>query len=131
LAAAGSGLHHKICHVLGGAYNLPHAEMHTIILPHVVAFNEPAIPAIMGQMARAIGVQSAAAGLYDLAKRIGAPTALKNIGMQEENLNEGITLIMEKAPKDNPRPVDEAGIRAILEDAYTGHRPESMPERSL
>lgn len=131
LAAAGSGLHHKICHVLGGAYNLPHAEMHTIILPHVVAFNEPAIPAMMERMAQAIGVQSAAVGLYDLTCEIGAPTALKNIGMKEENLNEAITLVMEKVPKDNPRLVDEAGIRTILEDACAGHRPESVPERSL
>jgi alcohol dehydrogenase class IV len=61
--------------------------------------------------------------LYDLAKRIGAPTALKNIGMKEENLNEAISLVLEKAPDDNPRPVDEAGVRAILEDAYAGRRP--------
>ena len=134
LAAAGSGLHHKICHILGGAYNLPHAEMHTVVLPHVVAFNEPAIPAIMEKIARAIGSQesqSAATGLYDLAKRIGAPTALKNIGMKQENLDEAIQLILEKAPKDNPRPVDEAGIRAIVEGAFMGRRPEQMPERSL
>lgn len=129
LAAAGSGLHHKICHVLGGAYHLPHAEMHTIILPHVVAFNEPVIPAIMEQIAQALGVQCAAAGLYDLARRIGAPTALKNSGMKEEDLNEAIALIVEKAPKDNPRPVDEVGIRTILENAYAGRRPECVPER--
>src|SRR5574337_799550 len=93
-ASAGSGLHHKICHVLGGAYNLPHAEMHTVILPQVVAFNEPAIPEVMERVARAIGAQSAAAGLYDLAKRIRAPTALKDIGMKEENLNEAISLVL-------------------------------------
>jgi alcohol dehydrogenase class IV len=130
-AVAGSGLHHKICHVLGGAYDLPHAEMRTVILPHVVAFNEPAIPEVMERVARAIDAQSAAAGLYDLAERIGAPTALKNIGMKEENLNEAISLVLEKAPDDNPRPVDEAGVRAILEGAYSGRRPGRMPERSL
>jgi alcohol dehydrogenase class IV len=130
-AVAGSGLHHKICHVLGGAYNLPHAEMHTVILPHVVAFNESAIPDVMERIARAIGTQSAPAGLYDLAGRIGAPTALKTIGMKEENLNEAINLVLEKAPYDNPRPVDEAGVRAILEDAYAGRRPGHEPERSL
>ncbi len=123
-AVAGSGLHHKICHVLGGAYNLPHAEMHTIILPHVVAFNEPAIPAIMKRIARAIAAQeSAATGLYDLAVKIGAPTALKDIGMKKENLDEAVALVLEQAPKDNPRPVDRTGIRAILEGAYAGIRP--------
>jgi maleylacetate reductase len=130
-AGAGSGLHHKICHILGGAYNLPHAEMHTVILPHVVAFNEPAIPAIMEQIARAIGTRSASAGLYDLASRIGAPTALKNIGMKEENLDEAINLILEKAPYNNPCPVDTAGIRAILEDAYAGRRPGYRLEKNL
>jgi alcohol dehydrogenase class IV len=130
-AVAGAGLHHKICHVLGGAYTLPHAEMHTVILPHVVAFNESAIPDVMARVARAIGAQSAAAGLYDLAKRIGAPTALNNIGMKEENLNEAISLVLEKAPFDNPRPVDETGVRAILEGAYTGRRPGRVPEGSL
>ena len=130
-AGAGSGLHHKICHILGGAYNLPHAEMHTVILPHVVAFNELAIPEIMERIARAIGVQSASVGLYDLASRIAAPTALKDIGMKEENLEEATYLILEKAPYDNPRPVDIAGIRAILEDAYAGRRPRDMVKKNL
>lgn len=123
LAVAGTGLHHKICHILGGAYNLPHAEIHTIILPHVVAFNESAIPAIMEEIAHAIGTESASVGLYDLANSIGTPTALKNIGMEEDNLDEAIHLILEKAPYNNPRQVDEAGVRAILEGAYTGRRP--------
>jgi alcohol dehydrogenase class IV len=105
--------------------------MHTVILPHVVAFNESAIPEVMERVAHATGAQSAAPGLYDLAKKIGAPTALKNIGMKEENLNEAISLVLEKAPFDNPRPVDETGVRAILEGAYTGRRPGRVPEGSL
>jgi alcohol dehydrogenase class IV len=126
-AVAGSGLHHKICHVLGGAYNLPHAEMHTVILPHAVAFNEPAIPDIMERVARALGEmgeRSAASSLYDLAEKIGAPTSLKDIGMNKEDLDEAVSLVLEKVPEDNPRPVDEAGIRVILEGAYWGRRPE-------
>jgi maleylacetate reductase len=124
LAVAGAGLHHKICHVLGGAYDLPHAEMHTVVLPHAVAFNEPAIPEVLDRVAEALGAESAAVGLYDLAERIGAPTALKDIGMKEENLDEAVSLVLEKAPKDNPRPVNEADVRAVLEDAYAGRRPE-------
>jgi maleylacetate reductase len=126
-AVAGSGLHHKICHVLGGAYDLPHADMHTVILPHAVAFNEPAIPDVMERVARALGEmgeRGAAVGLYDLAKKLGAPTALKDIGMRREDLNEAVSLVLEKAPTDNPRPVDEAGIRAILAGAYSGRQPE-------
>jgi maleylacetate reductase len=133
-AVAGSGIHHKICHVLGGAYNLPHAEMHTVVLPHAVAFNEPAMPEVMDRVVRALGEKgerSAAAGLYDLAERIGAPTALKDIGMKEEDLDEAVSLVLEKAPTDNPRQVDEAGVRDILEDAYAGRRPEPVADRSV
>jgi maleylacetate reductase len=130
-AVAGSGIHHKICHVLGGAYDLPHAETHTVILPHAVAFNEPAIPEVMGRVAGALGSgRSAATGLYDLVEKLGAPTALKDVGMKEENLDEAVDLILDAAPEDNPRPVDEAGVRGILDGAYTGRRPELVPERS-
>jgi maleylacetate reductase len=122
-ASAGAGIHHKICHVLGGAYDLPHAETHTAILPQVAAFNEEAIPDIMERVARALGAGEAASGLYDLARRIGAPVALKDIGMKEENLDEAVALILEEAPGDNPRPVDEVGIREMLEGAYAGRRP--------
>jgi maleylacetate reductase len=128
-AAAGGGIHHKICHVLGGAYDLPHAETHTVILPQAVAFNEAAIPEVMQRVARALGAGEAASGLYDLVRRIGAPTALKDVGMKEKNLDEAVTLVLQEAPRDNPRPVDEAGIRALLEDAYAGRHPGVVTER--
>ena len=128
-AAAGGGIHHKICHVLGGAYDLPHAETHTVILPQAVAFNEGAIPEVMQRVACALGAEEAATGLYDLARSIRAPTALKDIGMKEENLDEAVTLILEEAPRENPRPVDEAGIRELLEDAYSGRRPGLVAKR--
>lgn len=135
LAVAGVGLHHKICHVLGGAYDLPHAEMHTVVLPHAVAFNEPAIPGILDRVARALGTkEGASTGLHELAESIGAPTALKEIGMKEEAVDEAVGLVLEAVPEDNPRPVDEAGIRGILEGAFAGRRPEAKPvvtERSI
>jgi maleylacetate reductase len=130
-AAAGGGIHHKICHVLGGAYDLPHAETHTVILPHVVAFNEPAIPEVMERVAGALGSDlGSATGLYALIEKLGAPTALKDVGMKEENLDEAVGLVLDAVPEDNPRTVDEAGVRGILDGAYTGRRPELVPERS-
>jgi alcohol dehydrogenase class IV len=122
-AAAGGGLHHKICHVLGGAYNLPHAETHTIVLPHVVAFNEPAMPEIAARIARALGSAdgaSPAAGIQELARSIGAPTALADVGMRAEDIDEAVALVMEKPPAGNPRPVDEAGVGEILTGAFEG-----------
>ena len=133
LAATGAGLHHKICHVLGGAYDLPHAETHTIVLPHAVAFNEPAMPEIAARIAEALdfeGTESAATGLYELVEKIDAKTALEDIGMKEEHIDEVVPQILEAAPEDNPRPVDEEGVRSILEGAFAGRRPELSPERS-
>jgi maleylacetate reductase len=123
-AVAGSGLHHKICHVLGGAYDLPHADMHTVVLPHAVAFNEPVLPEEMGRVRAALGgTATAAEGLYDLAVALGAPTALRDIGMPSDRLDEAAELVLEKVPEDNPRPIDLADVRALLEDAFTGRRP--------
>lgn len=130
LAVTGTGLHHKICHALGGAYDLPHAEMHTIVLPHAVAFNEPAMPGIAVRIAEALGAEGAATGLYRLIEKIGAKTALKDIGMKEEDIDGVIPQILEAVPENNPRPVDEEGLRGILESAYVGRRPELVPERS-
>jgi maleylacetate reductase len=125
-AVAGSAIHHKICHTLGGAYDLPHADLHTVILPHAVAFNEAAMPDVMERIARALGQSGgdrAPARLQELAEEIGAPIALKDIGMREEDLDEAVELVTEKVPADNPRPVDEDGIRQLLGDAYAGRRP--------
>jgi maleylacetate reductase len=132
LAVAGAGIHHKICHILGGAYDLPHAKMHTVVLPHAVAFNEPAIPEVMERVAGALGKwgkNGAATGLYDLTESIKAPTTLKDIGMKEENLDQAVGLVLAAVPEDNPRPMDEAGVRNILENAYAGRRPELVAER--
>ena len=131
LAATGVGLHHKICHVLGGAYDLPHAETHTIVLPHAVAFNEPAMPEIAARIAESLGSESAAIGLYELVEKIGAKTALEDIGMKEEYIDEAVPQILAAVPGDNPRPIDEAGVRSILEAAYAGQRPELVTERSV
>lgn len=125
LAAAGTGLHHKICHVLGGAYDLPHADLHTVILPHAVAFNAPATAQVMVRVARALGARDAAAGLFDLASRIGAPTALRDIGLREGQLDEAAALVLAKVPADNPRAVDEVALRRLLDDAWAGRRPSA------
>jgi len=122
-AVAGAGLHHKVCHVLGGAYDLPHAELHTVVLPHAIACNAPALPEVMARVARALGAEDAAGGAFDLAERIGAPTALRALGMREEQLDEAVALVLEAVPPDNPRPLGEAEVRTLLADALHGRRP--------
>jgi maleylacetate reductase len=124
-AVAGSGLHHKICHALGGAFDLPHAETHSVVLPHVVAFQQPAAPAAMDRVAAALdaGPASAAAALFDLAAALGVPLSLAAIGMPADGADQVVDQIVAAVPTDNPRPVDADDVRAILAAAYAGERP--------
>jgi alcohol dehydrogenase class IV len=122
LATASMGIHHKLCHALGGSFNLSHAEVNAVILPHATAYNRDAAPTAMKTIAAALGVKDAAQGLYDLAKRLGAPLALRDIGMPEDGLDKAAQLACD-SPYRNPRPVELAAVRQLLEDAYQGTRP--------
>jgi len=122
LGTVGMALHHKLCHTLGGSFDLPHAETHTVILPHAAAFNKDAAPRSLARVAHALGVDDPGKGLFDLAQKLGAPTSLKSIGMAESDLDKAAE-IATSAPYWNPRPVDKGAIRALLDDAYHGRRP--------
>jgi maleylacetate reductase len=122
LGAVGMALHHKLCHTLGGTYNLPHAETHTVVLPHATAYNAPAAPLAMARVARALASGSAAEGLYDLASSLGAPLSLAAIGMKADALDQAAEIAVEN-PYYNPRPVTKDGVRALLQNAFEGRRP--------
>ena len=122
LGSVGMALHHKLCHTLGGTYNLPHAETHTVVLPHAVAYNAPAAPEAMPRVARALRAQSAAEGLYDLAASLGAPLSLAAIGMKAGDLDRAADIAAQN-PYFNPRPITREGIRALLQNAFEGRRP--------
>ena len=115
-------LHHKLCHTLGGSFNLPHAETHTVVLPHALAYNAAAAPEAMRRIARALGTADAVIGLIDLEARLGTPTSLEQIGMPADGLDRAAD-IAAAAPYPNPRALDRAAIRALLEDAWHGRAP--------
>ncbi|CCQ44433.1 alcohol dehydrogenase IV [Pseudarthrobacter siccitolerans] len=119
-ASAGSGMHHKICHVLGGAYNLPHAQTHAIILPHVLAFNTPYAPEAQARIAAAFGTTRALDGLNALRDTLDAPTALKDYGLAEKNIPEAAQLILPAIPASNPGEVTTEALEKLLHRAYTG-----------
>lgn len=119
-ATAGSGLHHKICHVLGGALDLPHAMTHAIVLPYVLAFNAPAAPEAAARIARALDVSDATAGLRSLNAAVGVPDGLRDLGMPRDRIDELADLVVEIAPADNPSPPTQRSIRALLHAAWTG-----------
>jgi alcohol dehydrogenase class IV len=127
LGNVGMAIHHKLCHTLGGSYNLPHAETHTVILPHAVHYNHDAAKDAMARIARALGGDGAASadpagGLYDLARNIGAPLSLKDIGMKADALDEAARLATQN-PYYNPRPIEYAALRQLLQNAWEGRRP--------
>lgn len=123
MGVATMGLHHKLCHTLGGSFNLPHAEVHTVLLPHALAYNAPAAPQAMARIAQALGATGdAPLALWRLAKSNGAPMSLASIGMPEDGLDRAAD-IAASAPYPNPRPLERAALRALLARAWAGEEP--------
>jgi maleylacetate reductase len=130
-ASAGSGLHHKICHVLGGKYNLPHAQTHATVLPYVLAFNGPAAKDAERRIAAALnstgfGTGTALDGLVALKRELDAPHALADYGFTADSIAEAAEAILPSVPPSNPRPVTAQDLRALLHAAWSGSDPRSV-----
>ena len=115
-------LHHKICHTLGGSFDTPHAETHSVMLPHTVGFNASEVPELMTSIPDIFGGGTPGQALYDFAKSIGSPMALRYFGLSEADLDRAAE-IATRNPYSNPRPIDRDAIRALLQDAWSGTRP--------
>jgi alcohol dehydrogenase class IV len=122
-ASAGSGMHHKICHVLGGMFDLPHAQTHAVVLPHVLAFNAPSAPDAERRIAQALGSPTAGEGLAALREVLRAPRALRDHGMPEDGITRAVAPVLAAVPGDNPTPVTEENITALLRAAWEGSEP--------
>jgi alcohol dehydrogenase class IV len=130
-AVAGSGLHHKICHALGGAFNLPHAQTHAIVLPEVLAFNAPAAPDAARRIGRALGAglpdntgdTDPVRALRELSAQLGIPRGLRELGLREDQIDEIVELVAPAVPVDNPRKADRAALREIIHAAWAGSVP--------
>jgi maleylacetate reductase len=121
LGALDMALHHKLCHTLGGSFNLPHAETHSVMLPHSVGYNARAAPDLLRPLGELFG-GSPGSSLHDFAASLRAPMTLRELGMREVDLDRAALLATEK-PYPNPRPIDVRSIRRLLQDAWEGHRP--------
>ncbi|NLU73989.1 maleylacetate reductase [Streptomyces sp. HNM0575] len=122
-ASAGSGLHHKICHVLGGMFDLPHAQTHAVVLPHVLGFNAPSAPEAELRIAAALGEGTALGGLARLRSKVNAPDCLRDLGMPEEGIPAAAEAVLGAVPAGNPRPVTADGLSALLRAAWEGADP--------
>jgi alcohol dehydrogenase class IV len=114
-------IHHKLCHMLGGSFGLPHSETHTIILPHSLAYNAPAVPEQMKRLAEVLPESDGDAlrGLNILLERTQAPKALKDFGFRESDINSAVEKAM-STPYPNPRALEEKGLRKLLYRAWAG-----------
>ncbi|HEV3364394.1 MAG TPA: maleylacetate reductase [Acidimicrobiia bacterium] len=122
LAGAGTGIHHQICHVLGGAFGLDHGGMNAVLLPHTVRFVTPTVPAAMASVAAALGAAEAATGCFDLARRLGAPASLAALGLAEADLDRAAELCAAQVT-GRPRPAGVEELRALLGTAHAGLPP--------
>lgn len=123
LGSVGMGLHHKLCHTLGGSFGLAHAATHTVVLPHAMAYNAPAAPAAMRQVAAALGAPDAPAGVYDLVAGAGGPLALRDLGLSSPDVAKAAE-IAGSASYPNPREITPEGLTGLLRAAWEGRRPE-------
>jgi len=127
LGAATMGLHHHLCHTLRASWNLPHAETHTVMLPHTLAYNAADAPGAMARIARALGAADGDApqAIYRMLRESTAPRTLKDLGMPARLLDGVTEDLLKKSCWPNPRPLERAAIRQLLQDAYEGRRPRS------
>ena len=119
-AGAGSGLHHKVCHVLGGMFDLPHAQTHAVVLPHVLALNAPGVPEVEARLAQALGAATAVEGLGRLSAELDPPKALRDLGMPEEGIGPAAEEVLANVPEGNPVPVTRSVVDALLRAAWSG-----------
>ncbi|WP_343044384.1 maleylacetate reductase [Roseobacter ponti] len=122
LGRVGMALHHKLCHTLGGSFDLPHAETHAVILPHAIAYNARAASSELQPVCDLLGGSNAGTALHRFACDMDAPFALRDLGLKESDLDRTAELATTK-PYPNPQPVTRDDIRALLQAAWAGDPP--------
>lgn len=122
LGAVGMAIHHKICHTLGGMFNLNHADIHALMIPYTSAYNRDAAPQAMEQIARALGTVDGPRGIYELTQQAVTKRSLREMGLSEADLDAAADQAVQN-PYYNPRPVTRDGVRDMLQAAFEGRAP--------
>lgn len=122
LGQVGMALHHKLCHTLGGSFGLPHAQTHAVILPHAVHYNAKVVPEALAPIIDVLGGDDPGLALWTFAKSLGAPMALRDLGLAEKDLDRAADLASQN-PYWNPRTVTRGDLRALLQNAWNGTVP--------
>ncbi|AFJ46243.1 maleylacetate reductase [Shimwellia blattae] len=121
LGSVGMALHHKLCHTLGGSFNLPHAQTHAVMLPHTLAWNQHVAARELQPLAAFFG-DDLACGVFYFAGKLGAPQSLQALGIGKDDLDQAADIAVSN-PYWNPRPIEQTAIRALLQRAWSGHSP--------
>jgi maleylacetate reductase len=111
------GLHHKLCHTLGGTVGLPHAETHAVLLPHALDYNLPYAPEAHRTLIRLFVDPDPPRALADFIRRLGLPKTLSELGMQKDAIDRVADMTVSK-PYLNPRPLERDAIRDLLAQAW-------------
>lgn len=122
LGQVGMALHHKLCHTLGGSFNLPHAETHAIILPYAIHYNAQAASRELKPICEIFGGTSPGQAIYDFSRSLNAPKSLRELGLKETDLDRAANLATQK-PYWNPRAITQPDIRRLLQSAWAGDPP--------
>lgn len=124
LGTAGTSLHHALCHLLGGMFDAPHAETHAVMIPYLVSFLQPAVPAAALRLAQAMGASEAGLGdsIWELGVSVGTPTGLRSIGIQEDDLSRLVEAALAR-PLTSPRPLTYESLHAAVRAAWAGEPP--------
>lgn len=126
LGATTMGLHHKLCHVLGGTLDLPHAETHAVVLPHVPAFNAPAVPGALAALRRALDVPDPVRELHELGERLGIPRSLADLGLTAADVDRAVDVAL-GAPYANPRPASADDLPSCTRPGRASRRTAADP----
>lgn len=130
LSNVAMGLHHGVCHVLGGTAGVPHGIANAIMLPHVMRFNLDATAPQLAELALAMGIARDGRGddglAEDAARRVNGlvaemrlPQRLREVGVNESDLPKLASLAAQsRTVKNNPKPVDAAQVQELLRLAW-------------
>jgi maleylacetate reductase len=118
LSQVGMGIHHRVCHLLGGTYALAHSHAHTVMLPYSIALNYAHVPALPA-LSDLFPDRPFALGLAEFSIRHGAPRTLEAIGFSADDIAGAASLAL-RTPIANPRPIEVGDIESMIRHAYAG-----------
>jgi len=126
LGTVGGSLHHSLCHLLGGLHDLPHAETHAVVLPHVLSYLMDDVKLQLRPLAETLGVrvELVPGSVWDLAVSLGAPTGLGDLGITKADVDEIVQQLMERNPP-SPRPLVVGEATDLVHCLVDGARPPS------